>query len=386
MTTSDSRSDLLKQRAELAEFGVRAVQGAAFDDLLREAAETAARTMGVGYVKVLQYLPEEKEFLLRAGYGWHAGLVGHARVPAMIQSPSGYALQTGRPVIANDLENDERFTVPPLLREHKVRSAVNVVIRTGDNIFGVLEADGREAGIFTEDDVRFLQGYATVLSFAIEQARLREQNAQLARHREMLLNELHHRVRNNNQQLISLIRLQLSDVREAEARDHLEKVAQRILALTQVDEQLRPGRSPHLVDLGQHLTAVISCLFDFRKGAAAANITLETDFAHVEVSTEEAQTTGLVVNEFLTNSFKYAFTNGAGRFRAGLRRDDGIAILSLSDDGPGLPDDLRDGLGMRLIRLLARQIEGEATWSSEAGTRLEIRFPIRTAPSPEGGC
>lgn len=386
MTISDQRPDLLQQRALLADFGVRAAEGAAFEDLLGEAAEAVAQTMGVGYVKILQYLPDEKQLLVRAGFGWGEGVVGHARVDAEIESPCGYALQTGKPVISNDLASEERFAVPALLREHGVRSAVNVIIRSRGNIFGVLEADSREPRTFTDDDVRFLQGYATILAFAIEQARLMGQNAELAQHQEMLLRELHHRVRNNNQQLISLIRLQLGDVCNVEARDNLEKIAHRILALSQVNEQLRPGRSPHLVDLGQHLMAVVSCLFDFRRGAAA-NVRLETDLGQVEVGTEDAQTIGLIVNEFLTNSFKYAFTDGAGRFRVALQQEDGTGVVLLSDDGPGLPEDLKEGLGLRLIRALAKQIEGEALWSSEQGTTLELRFPIRvTPPLPSSNC
>ena len=387
MTIPDAPRHLLQQRADLAEFGLRATEATGLEDLLSEAAQMVGSSLDVGFVKVLQYLPEEKRFLVRAGCGWDAGVVGRAKVGTEIESPAGYALQTGKPVISNDLEAEERFIVPPLLREYKVKSAVNVIIRNGAHIFGVLEADSREPREFTDDDVKFLQGYATILSFAIEQARLMEQNAELARQQEVLLRDLHHRVANNNQQLLSLIRLQLGDVCNVEARENLEKVAHRVLALSRINEQLRPGRSAHVVDLGQHLMAVISCLFDFRRGAAA-NVRLETAMAQVEVGTEDAQAVGLIVNEFLTNSFKYAFGEDGGVFRATLEARDGTALITLSDDGAGLPDELKEGLGFRLIRALAQQVEGEASWSSEDGTKLEIRIPIEPPPAlaADPGC
>ena len=83
---------LLDRRAGLAEFGLRASEGAELDELLQDAAEEAARSLGVSYVKVLEYLPDEKRLLVRAGVGWGAGVVGQAKIGADLESPAGYAL------------------------------------------------------------------------------------------------------------------------------------------------------------------------------------------------------------------------------------------------------------------------------------------------------
>ena len=143
------RERFLQQRAELVDFGQRAAEGADLDELLHDAAEEAARSLEVRFVKVLEYLPDEKRLLVRAGVGWGEGVVGHATVGADLESPAGYALQTGQPVISNDLDQEERFRIPELLREHGVRSAVNVIIRSKQQIFGVLEADSREPRVFS---------------------------------------------------------------------------------------------------------------------------------------------------------------------------------------------------------------------------------------------
>ena len=218
--------------------------------------------------------------------------------------------------------------------------------------------------MFSEDDVKFLQGYATILSFAIDQARLVDLNAALAAEKDMLLRELGHRVRNNNQQLMSLINLQLGGVTNVEVRDNLEKVAQRIRALTSVNQQLESSGRAHLVDLGQYLLAITGSLYNFH-GEAAAEVKLETEIAQVEIATERAQAIGLIVNEFLTNSFKYAFRDrrrravggapppGRRRHPRARRRWPGHAERPGSGprpqaDRPAVPSDRRRGeLGHR---------------------------------------
>jgi two-component sensor histidine kinase/putative methionine-R-sulfoxide reductase with GAF domain len=370
---------LLLERAKLADFGLLAVEGAELDELLQAAAAEAARSLDVSYVKVLEYLAEEKCLLVRAGVGWGEGVVGQARIGADIESPAGYALQTGRPVISNELHKEERFCMPALLRDHGVKSAANVIIKTRATVFGVLEADSREPCVFTEDDVKFLQGYATLLAFAIEQARLSELNRQLAMQHELLMQELQHRIKNNNQSLLSLIHLQLASVTNLEAREQLQKIESRIRALSFVNSQLQVGARANVTDLGQYLMAIISSLFNFQKDTAA-DVKLTTQIAQIEISTQRAQAIGLILNEFLTNSFKYAFTAGTGTFTLSLSHEDGRAVMIMADDGPGIPEDAAPGLGLSLIGILTNQLEGEATWTSEGnGATLTLEFPIRAA-------
>jgi two-component sensor histidine kinase len=282
-------------------------------------------------------------------------------------------------VISNELHKEERFRLPELLRQHGVKSAANVIIKTKENIFGVLEADSREPRTFAEHDLKFLQGYATLLAFAIEQARLNEAHANLAAQNELLLQELHHRIKNNNQSLISLIHLQLANVTNVEARENLQKIEHRIRALSFVNAQLQAGARADVVDLGQYLMAIIASLFNFQNGGQT-EVKLTTQIAQVEVSTARAQAIGLILNEFLTNSFKYAFSDGTGQFTLHLRHEDDRATLMMADDGPGMPADARPGLGLGLIDVLTKQLEGEARWEArDGGTQLTLEFPIRAS-------
>ncbi|WP_407696990.1 PAS domain S-box protein [Skermanella mucosa] len=126
--------------------------------------------MATRLCKVLEWQRSEDRLLVRAGVGWAAGLVGHAIVGADLESPAGFALKTGRPVISNHLAGETRFRTPRLLAEHGVRRAINVVIRDGvpECPFGVLEVDSPDPGHFEEDDLAFMQGFANLLGVAIE--------------------------------------------------------------------------------------------------------------------------------------------------------------------------------------------------------------------------
>src|SRR6187551_1927112 len=133
----------IRQQEILAELGVQALQGKPFLDLLDQTARLTAEGMEAEFCKVLEYIPAENRFLVRAGVGWQEGIVGVATVGADLESPSGFALRTGKPVISNHLENEQRFRTPELLLEHGIRRAMNVILQGDGSPYGVLEVDSQ---------------------------------------------------------------------------------------------------------------------------------------------------------------------------------------------------------------------------------------------------
>ena len=95
----------IRQQEILAELGVLALQGRPFLELLNETARLTADGMEAEFCKILEFLPGQNRLLVRAGVGWHEGVIGVASVGADLESPSGFALRTGKPVISNHLEN-----------------------------------------------------------------------------------------------------------------------------------------------------------------------------------------------------------------------------------------------------------------------------------------
>ena len=172
---TDELERRLRQQALLAEIGRRALSDASTDALFAEASRLCALGLEVRYCKILEYLPGENRLLVRAGVGWQPGIVGHATVGADLESPAGYALHTGKPVISNHLAGESRFRTPQLLAEHGVERAVNVILDGESQPFGVLEADSEAAGAFSEHDVDFLQGVANLLGVALGRRRVEDE-------------------------------------------------------------------------------------------------------------------------------------------------------------------------------------------------------------------
>ncbi len=172
--STDELTARLRQQALLAQIGRYALSETDFDGLLHEAARLAALGLGTRYCKVLEYLPDRNQLLVRAGVGWQPGVVGHATIGAELDSPAGYALHTGKPVLSNHLTAEDRFRTPALLLEHGVKRAVNVILLGDGRAYGVLEADSEESGAFSEHDIDFLQGVANLLGVALERRQAEE--------------------------------------------------------------------------------------------------------------------------------------------------------------------------------------------------------------------
>src|SRR6516164_1954575 len=161
----------IRQQEILAELGVGALQGPGFGQLLADTARLTAEGLRAEFCKVLEYIPAENRFLVRAGVGWGRGIIGVASIGADLASPAGFALKTGRPVISNHLEIEERFRTPELLVRHGIHRAMNVILRGDGRPFGVLEVDSRSEDEFVEHDLAFLQGASNILGMAIERQR-----------------------------------------------------------------------------------------------------------------------------------------------------------------------------------------------------------------------
>ena len=170
----------LHQQSVLSEFGNFAMSATSVDDLLNEAARLCAKGMHAHFCKVLEYVPADNRFIVRAGIGWKPGYVGSATLAADTESPAGYSYHTGRPVVSNELESEKRFRIPQILVEHGVRRAINVLVTVAGHRWGVLEADSRDEGEFDKADKTFLQSFAHLLGAAVG----REQTAAALRQSE----------------------------------------------------------------------------------------------------------------------------------------------------------------------------------------------------------
>ncbi len=370
----------VRQQEILTELGLLALKGTPFPELLDHTARLTSEGLRAEFCKVLEFLPGLNRLIVRAGVGWGEGVVGSTTVGADLESPAGYALRTGEPVISNHLENEERFRTPDLLVEYGIRRAMNVILQGEGSPFGVLEADSRSDGEFSEADITFLQGAANLLGMAIERQRMESDLRGALDRQQMLLREVNHRVNNSLQIVGSMLHMQSRTTTSAEVQHHLREASSRITAIARAHQRLYRTDEFTTLDLGAYLTEICS---DFCDATPGCTIDVAAP-AHVVLATDRAITVALLINELVTNVAKYAYPVGECRVWVELARaGDGISV-AVRDTGVGLPADFDletgKGLGMRLVKSFTQQLAGSAEVRRlEPGTEIVITLPLDAA-------
>ena len=352
-------NERIRQQEILAELGVGALQGAGFEQLLADTARLTAEGLRTEFCKVLEYIPAENRFLARAGVGWEPGVIGVATIGADLASPAGFALKTGRPVISNHLESEQRFRTPEILARHGVHRAMNVILQGDGRPYGVLEVDSRSDNQFVEHDLAFLQGAANILGMAIERERHeRNLKAALERH-QFLIKEMNHRVKNSLALVVSMLRLQARENSEPEFARHLEDAMLRIGAIARVHEQLYQSTDIDRFDVGRYIEAICK---DLGASYSQCEIVVQAQ-PGIVISTDRAISSALIVNELVSNAAKHAYRgDGAGPVwvNVAMTSDDSQFSISVRDEGSGLPEDFEigkgRGMGARMVGALAEQL------------------------------
>lgn len=367
----------IRQQELLSELGVMSLQNASFQQLLDRTAELTAEGLQADYAKVMEYIPAESRLLVRAGVGWWPGVVGTASVGADLASPAGFALRTGKPVISNHLENEDRFRTPELLLQHGIHRAMNVILQGDGAPFGVLEVDSRSEGEFIAHDLSFLQGVANVLGMAIERQRHEKSLRSALERQRVLLKEINHRVKNSLSIVSSMLVMQARSSEDDQLKTNLEEAASRVATIARAHERLYQSSEVEQLDIGTYLKNVCEDL----PSATESKVHVEAP-GGIRISTDRAIALALILVELVTNAVKYAYEGGGGPIWVAVIRDKEWVVLSVRDEGRGLPhgfDPLRSkGLGMRIIQALAGQLEAKIEAPSRAkGAEFVVRMPLK---------
>lgn len=171
--TEEILAERARQQAVVTKIGRLALVEPDIEKLMDAIVEHTAQTLGVEFSIILEFVREKDAFVPRAGVGWTVGSSELTLVPKDIRSQAGYTLLSNRPVVVTDFDKESRFQ-SALLAEHAVKSGISVIIRAGDDPFGVLEAQTLRHRTFTDDDVNFLRAIAHVLAGAIDRRRAEE--------------------------------------------------------------------------------------------------------------------------------------------------------------------------------------------------------------------
>jgi two-component sensor histidine kinase len=260
--------------------------------------------------------------------------------------------------------------------------------------------DGTRVGQFDLADAQRLEALAHHAAMALENARLYEQAQQEIAERkqaeeriqvslqekEILLKEIHHRVKNNLQVISSLLYLQSKEIEDQETLEMFLESQHRVRSMALVHERLYRTEDLARVDGAEYIRDLAGYLYrSYSTAAGLVKLTVKVD--DVSLGIDTAVPCGLIINELVSNSLKHAFADGReGHVLVELGLDSqGVYTLIISDDGVGLPEglDFRNtrSLGLRLVNTLVEQLGGTIELERSNETTFTITF---AAPGERG--
>ncbi len=286
--------------------------------------------------------------------------------------------------------------------DHPVRSIIDVPFE-----HGTLALNSRLANAFSADDIAVLSIMAQVLSEAFnrlndmraveqhtqaleseveERQRAEEEIKRSLDEKEVLLQEIHHRVKNNLQIVSSLIDLQARHTKDEQTLEMFRESRDRIRTMALVHEKLYQSNDLAHIDLRGYIRTLATDLMH-SYSISTNQIECDIDIDDIALAIDMAIPCGLIINELLSNALKYAFPdNRPGRITLELRQTQpGNYLLRVADNGAGLPEGMNyektDSLGLKLVVSLVRQLRGNIELLRVGGTTYEIRFAELHAPN-----
>jgi len=303
-----------------------------------------------------------------------------------------YVLRQGEPLLSS----------PEKFEELKTRGEVELIgtpamdwlgvpLKTEDKTIGIMVVQNyRESTRFGEDHKSILMFVSSQVAMAIERKRAEDRLRASLGEKEVLLREVHHRVKNNMQIMSSLLNLQTIDIKDPTAVHLLKECQRRIRAMALVHEKLYLSKDLANIDFSQYIQSLTLHLFQsyqIHPHSIKLNMNMERIFLNINT----AIPCGLIVNELVSNALKHGFPDGrTGEVRIELFRAEGDKnCLVVSDNGVGFPEGLdfrnAETLGMQIISMLVDQLDGHIELGRQEGTSFKIVFEeLRNKPRISG--
>jgi len=356
-----------RQQNAIAHLSQRALEGRDLAALLEDAVALIPQVLEVDYSSVLELLPDGNALFLRAGAGWKEGYVGHAKLIAGRESPAGFSLSSHWSLISEDLATETRFGRSPLLLDHRVVSAVTVVIHGRCKPYGLLGAYTTKRRKFINDDVHFLQSVANVVAAVIDRRQLEEELlATSGREQRRIGQDLHDGL---CQQLVgiefrnSVLVQQLA--KQEKARTEAMRIGELIRDVTRQARLLAKGLLPVQLDA----TGLMSALQELTSNASKLfNVSCRFECPQHVLVGDNTVATHLyrIVQEAISNAVKH------GHARSIIVSLSGSAdqlTLRIWNNGAGFPvgASAEGGLGLRIMQYRAEMIGASLKISSVIG-------------------
>jgi len=224
-----------------------------------------------------------------------------------------------------------------------------------------------------------VQGVLSIVRDITQRKKAEKKIKEALKEKEVLLREIHHRVKNNLQIISSLLKLQSTYIKDEQYTEMLRDSQNRVRSMALIHEKLYHSENLLNIDFETYIRSLTDELIrSYGAAEVAMNIKVDT----IAIGVDTAIPCGLIINELVSNSLKHAFPDGKGEITITLHAIDGTIELTVSDTGVGIPDtvDFRttETLGLRLVTILAEdQLDGDITLKRDAGTEFCITFPAQ---------
>lgn len=304
-------------------------------------------------------------------------------------------IRTRQPLVLNETLDDTMAQLGAKVFGAPAQAYLGVPILLGDEVTGVISIQSALRGhAFGEGNVRLLETIAAAVGAAIQNAQLygameqevqerkrAEEEIKLSlKEKEVLLKEIHHRVKNNLQIITSLLNLQSAQIKEPETLAMFRESQARVRSMALIHEKLYQSKDLARIDFSGYVRELMVYLFRSYT-VSPDQIQTEFEMGEIYLGIDTAIPCGLIISELVTNSMKYAFPNGRrGKLAIALHpHDDGNLVLRIADNGVGFPDDFdwreSDSLGLQLVSTLTSQLHGKMEVSGRDGACFTLTFP-----------
>jgi PAS domain S-box-containing protein len=347
------------------------------ETILKAAAESIGKSFGYNKVSVniLDKDKNELEYIV----GWHKSGTptprGHRQKVG--EGLIGRAARLKRTIIANDVTKEPSYIV---YYQAETESELSIPLLVEDNLVGILDVQDTKKNVFTDEDVSVLQSIANYLSYVIDEKQIMDQIKTSLDEKEVLLREIHHRVKNNLQVISSLLSLQSHQIKGKKNLEMFKESQDRVRSMALIHEKLYQSQDLARINFKEYIQTLAAGLFHSYR-ASPDRISLKLGVEDISLGVDSAIPCGLIVNELVSNSLKHAFPDGKeGEIRVLLHPVNRSCVeLVVSDNGVGLPEDLdvrrSKSLGLHLVTILAEdQLQGEVKLKRDKGTEFRIKL------------
>ncbi len=287
------------------------------------------------------------------------------------------------PVIVPDVHKHQGWTVFP--ETAYIRSTIFIPLIENDAVIGEIALESDRPDAYSHEDGEKLKPFASAVSLALKNSSLYQQLLESIRQREVLLRELHHRVKNNLALVNSLVSLQFDRADDAATGEILSQIQRKISSILLVHEKLYSGSDLKYIVLREYVRDLLQDLTDTEEGERRIEIRDDID-PSISYSIGVLIPLGLIISELYTNSIKYARVPEEKPLVFSIRAavEGGEVRFFITDNGQGLPEGTvfadpvhhTGGIGLSLVESLAKQVDGSAEIRTGPGGGVLLTLPL----------